>query len=707
MRAALVGAFLAFAAPALAQTEPSGAPHEPPATLNLFGVSGLVNMPGGAMLPDGEVAATVSGYPGSLRNTFTFQITPWAQGSFRYVGFPDAGYYDRSFDLRLRLLREGRYLPAVSVGVEDVGGTALYSAEFVALTKALGPRLRVTAGLGWGRLGTYRPQFFTGAVRPPYDYEEGGRFNAGQWFRGPVEVFGGLSWHPTDRLALKIEHSSDAQTLERDRFRVLDPRTQINLGVEYAPNDMMRIGAYALGADKVALSAQFVLNPARPAVKGVLGPAPPPVVPRAARHATGADADGVRADLRAALAQQGLALEALELEAATATAWLRNTVYDAPAQAIGRAARVMANTLPASVETFVIVPVLRGNGASRITLARDDIERLEAAPDNAAALLARARIEAAPTRMPRAAIPEGLYPRLGWRIGPYVQLGLFDPDAPLRADAGLRFSAALDLAPGLVLSGSVTKKIAGNRDESTREDCRHPDPLAGYTRPGVPPCVRTISNSYAKIDPTLERLTLAWNARGGRDIYTRVSGGYLERGFAGVTAEMLWKPVDSPFALGAEVAHVRQRSFDVAGDAAEQLFGLHPYRTTTGHVSAHYAFANGFHVSVDAGRYLARDWGATVEIRREFANGWRVGAYATLTDMSFEEYGEGSFDKGLTLQIPITWAIGTPTRARSNARLQLLRRDGGARLELDGRLYEEVRDYHLGGIESGWGRVWR
>ena len=42
---------------------------------------------------------------------------------------------------------------------------------------------------------------------------------------------------------------------------------------------------------------------------------------------------------------------------------------------------------------------------------------------------------------------------------------------------------------------------------------------------------------------------------------------------------------------------------------------------------------------------------ATVTLTREFASGWSVGAYATKTNLSAEEYGEGSFDKGIEIKI--------------------------------------------------------
>ena len=34
-------------------------------------------------------------------------------------------------------------------------------------------------------------------------------------------------------------------------------------------------------------------------------------------------------------------------------------------------------------------------------------------------------------------------------------------------------------------------------------------------------------------------------------------------------------------------------------------------------------------------------------------------------------------------------------------------RDGGARLNVNDRLYGSVRDYHTSGIDAQWGRVWK
>ena len=64
-----------------------------------------------------------------------------------------------------------------------------------------------------------------------------------------------------------------------------------------------------------------------------------------------------------------------------------------------------------------------------------------------------------------------------------------------------------------------------------------------------------------------------------------------------------------------------------------------------GHISFYYD-AGMFDLEINAGRYLAGDWGATTTISRVFGNGWEVGG-ATFTDVPFETFGEGSFDKGI------------------------------------------------------------
>lgn len=223
---------------------------------NSYGTPGLIDMPTAESAEDAELALSISHFAGSTRNTLSFQITPRLSGSFRYSKIDNysgnQALFDRSFDLRFRFVDEGRYRPSVAVGLQDFIGTGVYSGEYVVATKHVTPRLTVTGGLGWGRLGSYngftnplgvidqrfetRPGGFTGT---------GGQIESAKWFRGDAAFFGGIAWQATDRLTLKAEYSSDAYPRETSQG-LFEPKSPLNFGVDYQLRDNLRMQAYYL-----------------------------------------------------------------------------------------------------------------------------------------------------------------------------------------------------------------------------------------------------------------------------------------------------------------------------------------------------------------------------------------------------------------------------------------------------------------------------
>jgi hypothetical protein len=67
-----------------------------------------------------------------------------------------------------------------------------------------------------------------------------------------------------------------------------------------------------------------------------------------------------------------------------------------------------------------------------------------------------------------------------------------------------------------------------------------------------------------------------WNV--APDLFARATAGLLEPMFGGVSAEVLWRPHDAPFAVGLDLNLVRQRDFD-------GLAGFRRYSVATGHLS--------------------------------------------------------------------------------------------------------------------------
>lgn len=689
-----VAAFGAWMASAEPRIEPS------PGT---FGLPGLIDMPSAESNAEGTLTASVFRFDGALRVTATFQVTNRLTGAFRYSRVPGiftngSALYDRSFDLHYRVLDEQGWRPAVAIGLRDFIGTGVYSGEYIVASKTITPRLRATAGLGWGRLGSHGDIGSPFGARPPLDIGEGGKANTDQFFKGPMAPFLGVAWAATDKLTLKAEYSSDAYELET-AAGTFSRDSSVNLGAEYRFNRSASLTGYYLYGSEIGFQFNLTIDPRRAPAPSGLESAPLPVRPRPspsadpAAWATDWTADpevhpGIQSTLAKALAKDGQVLESMALSATRVEVRIRNEKYLAQPQAVGRTARALTRAMPPSVETFVITSLAEGMPASSVTLSRSDIERLES--EASVEILRKATFSDPLDGAEGGLVPTpGTYPRFVWSLAPYGEASVFDPDDPLRADFGVQLGGRYEFAPGLVLSGFARKKVFGNLDESTR--------VSDSTLPHV----RSDLVEYQKQgDPGIHELTLAWYTRPAPNFYSRVSVGLLERMYGGISGELLWKPVDSRLALGAEVNYVKQRDFDT-------MFTFRDYEVATGHVSAYYDFGRGFLGQVDVGRYLAGDWGATFTLDREFANGWKVGAYATFTDVSAEEFGEGSFDKGVRLTIPVSWTTGKPSTNKVSTVIKPLNRDGGARLDVNGRLYETIRSTHRGDMQIQWGRFWR
>ena len=87
---------------------------------------------------------------------------------------------------------------------------------------------------------------------------------------------------------------------------------------------------------------------------------------------------------------------------------------------------------------------------------------------------------------------------------------------------------------------------------------------------------------------------------------------------------------------------------------------------------------------------------------RRFDSGVEIGGFATLTNVGFSRFGEGSFDKGIFIRIPFD-LFGPSTRARANLNFRTVQRDGGQRLSVDNPLWDVSRDGRADAFRAGFG----
>ena len=668
-------------------------------TYNAYGMNGMIDMPVAKPMADAEIGVTADYFGDTARTSLTFQVFPRLSGTFRYsmldYSTTREPLYDRSFSLQYQLVEETERRPGVAVGVHDLLGTGVWASEYIVASKSLNPRLRVTGGIGWGRfgqnygftnpLGVFSKAFETRGNRST---GFGGEIEADQFFRGDAALFAGIEYQLSERIKLSAEISPDRY--ESARAGTFKYESPLNLGMTYKINDRFSVdGSYRYGRE-VGLRLVYNINPKTdgPAPSG-METGPTPVVPRERLSAASlgwTDTEDNRTRIGRSLRTAGVRLHAMRVNGSVARIEIENIDHLHYPEAIGRSARILSATMPAEVDTFEIVWISRGIRGTQVTLRRGDLEDLEFDYDNAWKSFARAEISSATERLKPL---DERYPDFEYSIAPYLEPSFFDPDQPIRADIGLKFSAKYEPAPGFVLDAVVKGTLLGDVGGNVQ------------VSPTTLPTVRTDAFRYERDgNPGIDQLTASYFFKPGENTYGRVTAGLLEGMYGGVSGEVLYKPIDTNWAVGVEANYVKKREYD-------KLFDFQNYEIATGHASLYYDLGQGYVAQVDAGRYLAGDWGTTFALDRTFKNGWSVGAFATFTDVSAADFGEGSFDKGIRFTVPLSFIGGQARRDKLDTTIRSLTRDGGQRVSVSNRLYDMLEDQDEKSLQDSWGRFWR
>ncbi len=192
--------------------------------------------------------------------------------------------------------------------------------------------------------------------------------------------------------------------------------------------------------------------------------------------------------------------------------------------------------------------------------------------------------------------------------------------------------------------------------------------------------VRTDLVEYLKNDDLyVSRMQIDYIFSPYKEVYAKLSTGIFETMYGGIGGEILYKPFNKNFTVGANLFYVKQRSF-------KQNFEFRDYKTTTGHLSLGYMFPMSIEAVLSVGRYLAKDDGYTLDLSRRTPSGFKAGIYFTRTNVSKKLFGEGSFDKGFYFQIPLDLFSNEYDGNYSSFKLSPLTRDGGAKLSYEKEL---------------------
>ncbi len=582
-------------------------------TYNNHGVVGLINMPSARFYE--ESVHGITAYDGTPDQKITASSSPydWLEASFFYTNIQDLpypgyefqDYKDKGFNVKFRIKEEGVF-PALAIGINDIAGTGLYSSEYIVASYGL-YNYDFHFGLAWGALdGSVQKiknpfiSFDSSFKDRPINYESGGgQFQASRYFSSEeVSPFFGISYSLNNRTLIKLEKDT---TLTDGSINYDVPKSDYSFGIDYSINQNFVLGLSHERGNYTSAKFVYKYSPKKNYKKYEY------------KSGTNNKGDNEYSKLISNLERNGIGVNKI-IEKSNSIGLeltqfkhsnlqlVEEIIYRASKDA-GIKKDVKKNLKVADLSAYSEFNDDFEDGGDLI------YERLESRSFNSS------------TRI---------------RFKPFFA----SREEFFKGAVLLENDSEYVIRDNFIFHANLKYSLADNFD-----DLRFP-PVNTY-----PAQVRSDVKQYLKnIDKgvILGRAQLDYYITPYQNHHIMLSAGVLEDMFSGYGFEYLYYENDNNYSVGFELFNVKKRDYD-------WNFSTLDYENVTGHINFYYRNYGliPFDMKLSYGEYLAGDIGTTVELSRTYSNGMQFGVFASNTDVSKEQFGEGSFDKGIFFNIPI------------------------------------------------------
>ena len=581
---------------------------------NNHGVIGLINMPTARFYDEQSHGLTI--YDGTPDQKITISSSPydWLEASLFYTniqGLPYPGYEyqdykDKGFNVKVRLKEQGNF-PAVAIGVMDIAGTGLYSSEYIITSYGIN-NIDMHFGLGWGTLNGSKDTIKNplGYIndnfknRPTETEGQGGQFQPSRYFSGQTaSPFYGVSYALNDRTLFKIEKDT---TLTTDTLDYKKAKSNYSVGIDYALNENFVVGFSVERGSTASLKFTYKNNPKTSYQKY-----------KYQNQDQNINNEDQYQNLITNLERNGIGV---------------NKVIET-ANSIGLELTQFTHSNLQVVEE-IIKQAGKNSGIEKDIKKNLKIVNLDAIvefddsfEENSNLIYEREKKSQFNTKT-------------GLKFRPFIA----SREEFFKGALLLENDSEYIILDNLMLNVNLKYSLADNFD-----DLRYP-PLDTF-----PAQVRSDIKQYLKnMDEgiLIGRAQIDYFISPHKDHHLMFTGGILEDMFSGFGFEYLYFKNDTNYSVGFELFNAKKRDYDWG-------FGTLDYQNVTGHINFHYRNYGliPFDMKLSYGEYLAGDVGTTIELSRSYDNGMVFGVFASNTDVSEEQFGEGSFDKGIFFNIPI------------------------------------------------------
>ena len=615
-------------------------------SFNNHGVIGLINTPTARFYDESSFGFTL--YDGNPDQKITMSSSPfdWLEASFFYTNIQNKpycdvefdpvcnqDYKDKGFNFKLRLKEEGDW-PAIAIGINDIAGSGFYSSEYIVGSYGI-RKTDLHFGLGWGILDGSKRNFKNplGIIsddfyeRPDKIEDRGGQFQPSRYFSGATaSPFLGITHAFNEKYILKVEYDT---TVTPGKVGYKEPEQEFSFGLDINLTKNFTIGVSSERGNTTSIRFSYKDNPKS---------SKPRYTFKESQHK---DTDSKYIKFIRNLNANGVGV---------------NKIYES-AEQIG--VQMTQFTHPnldiiddilrkASYDAGFDKPVKKD---LRIVDLKAKTEYDDAFEENAKLIYQRQTKK-----------------RFKNNVSISFRPFLASREEFFKGALMLENTTEYSFLDNFYFSSNIKYSLADNFD-----DLQYP-PVDTY-----PAQVRSDVKDYLKNFNDgifIGRAQFDYYFSLRENHHLMFTTGILEEMFNGVGFEYLFFDQSSNYAIGFEMFDVKKRDY-------KMQFGTLDYSNVTGHLNFYYRNYGyiPFDAKISYGEYLAGDEGVTIDFSRSFSNGTKFGIFASFTDVSSDQFGEGSFDKGIYFNIPVFGNL-------INYSWRPLTKDPGAKLIRKNNLYD-------------------
>jgi hypothetical protein len=554
---------------------------------------------------------------------------------------------DKAIDLKYQFYPEGKYMPALALGIMDPHGTRLFSSQYIAASKQIYP-FDFTLGFGNGRFGTKPLVESTEQVKVEM-------FTDPKSWLSDSQFFGGIQFAASDNLLLMVEyspilyHKQTRDPTQKTDFQKPVP-SKFNVGLRYKPIKWAELGLSYQRGNEIGFHLSAAFDIGKPLI---------PIYNKVYREPPVEKQHSIQNRLTRALYKSGfsdIGISILEEEL-----WIeaQNEKYFYNMKAIGVILDVLNDISPEDIHRIHIVLKENDIPLLKFVTTQEDIFDLY---EEKLSLEEFLYLSEFTSGIPTTAKKRGAYRKsLRYGFKPSIETFLNDPSGFFKYRLGVSGWMSYHPWKGTSFVSSVATYPLNNV-ETTNE------PLS------IP--VRSDLVMYKKKNLSLNRLLFDQILKLTPEIYGKFSAGLLEVQYAGIDSEIAMPVLNGRVLVGLSGSAVKKRDpenpFKIKTDDVKDIYTTAFLNTRINIPELDAA------LDIKAGKFLAGDAGVRFTVYK-YINGVKLWAWYSITDTSdfSDPFNRDYRDKGIGVSIPLRLFKGTDSKTAYYYALSPWTRDTG------------------------------